>query len=189
MAVIKVVIDANVLYSSFTRDLLLSLFSAAFYEAKWTDEINDEWVRHLLENRSNINPANVKRTLRLMNSIQPNPIVADYKHIIEQLSLPDKDDRHVLAAAIACGAKKILTWNLKDFPEKFLKEFGILAENPDKFLATLISEDPISVANIFRSVRVRQNRPPLDIAGFLSALQVNSLTQTYHQIERYRNYL
>lgn len=50
----KVVLDANVLYGSFLRDLLLSLFAAGLYEAKWTEQITQEWVRHLLANRSNI---------------------------------------------------------------------------------------------------------------------------------------
>lgn len=38
----KVVLDANVLYGSLFRDLLLSLFAEGFYEAKWTEEITDE---------------------------------------------------------------------------------------------------------------------------------------------------
>ena len=39
----KAVLDANVLYGSLSRDLLISLFLEGFYEAKWTDEITDEW--------------------------------------------------------------------------------------------------------------------------------------------------
>ncbi len=44
----KVVLDANVLYGEFLRDLLLSLFYAGMIEAKWTAEITDEWMRNLL---------------------------------------------------------------------------------------------------------------------------------------------
>lgn len=35
------VLDANVLYGSFMRDVLLSLFSAGMYEAKWTEQITN----------------------------------------------------------------------------------------------------------------------------------------------------
>lgn len=186
MTQIKAVLDANVLYSNFTRDLLLSLFAARLYEAKWTGQINDEWVRHLLENRTNVDAANVKRTLELMNAIKPNPLVADYKHLIERLELPDKDDRHVLAAAIASNSKKILTWNLKDFPSRFLNEFGIDAESPDRFISALIAAYPQEVVKVFKGVRLRQKKPQIDVAGFFAMLERNKLTQTYAQLERYR---
>ncbi len=52
----KVVLDANVLYGNLSRDLLISLFAECFYEAKWTEEITDEWVRHLLVNQPKVTP-------------------------------------------------------------------------------------------------------------------------------------
>ncbi len=50
----KAVLDANVLYDGFLRDLLLSIFAAKMYEAKWTEKITREWVGHLLKNRSTV---------------------------------------------------------------------------------------------------------------------------------------
>ena len=112
---IKALLDANILYSSFTRDLLLSLFAERLYEAKWTHEINDEWVGHLLENRIMVKPDALQRTVALMNGIRPNPLVDNYRHLIEKLELPDKDDRHVLAAAIAGGVPEKLNLEFKRF--------------------------------------------------------------------------
>lgn len=183
----KVILDANVLYSNFTRDLLLSLFAARLYEAKWTDQINDEWIGHLLQNRPNIAPERMQRTLELMNNIKPNPLVSDYKHLIDKMTLPDKDDRHVLAAAIACGAKKILTWNLKDFPERFLNEFGVVAENPDRFMSALLTENPQKVVEVFKSVRLRQKKPKILVADLFAMLKKNNLTLTATQLERFRD--
>jgi predicted nucleic acid-binding protein len=37
------------------------------------------------------------------------------------LTLPDADDRHVLAAAIRSSADVIVTFNLGDFPPEVLK--------------------------------------------------------------------
>jgi hypothetical protein len=43
-------------------------------------------------------------------------------------------DRHVLAAAIRCGAQTIVTLNLKDFPEAALSPWDVVAQSPDEFL-------------------------------------------------------
>jgi len=46
-----VVFDACVLYPAPLRDLLLRLSITGLFSAKWTDEINDEWIRNLSKNR------------------------------------------------------------------------------------------------------------------------------------------
>ncbi len=66
-----------------------------------------------------------------MNGIPPSALVTRYEQYIGQIDLPDKNDAHVAAAAIACGAQKIITWNLADFPNQVLKAFGVIAESPD----------------------------------------------------------
>lgn len=185
----KVVLDANVLYGSLLRDLLLSLFVAGMYEAKWTERITQEWVGHLLTNLPDISPGKVQRTVNLMNKIPPHAMVSCYEQFIAQVDIPDKNDRHVVAAAIACGAQKILTWNLGDFPNKVLKIFGVIAESPDKFIADLIIEEPRAVVEIFRDVRQRFKAPPLSVDGFFARLEANRLSLTAKQLERYRGLL
>lgn len=49
------------------------------------------------------------------------------------MSLPDPDDRHVLAAAIRCRADVIVTMNLRDFPSEGLAAFGMEAQHPDEY--------------------------------------------------------
>ena len=45
-----VILDACVLYPAPVRDILLSLAIIGLFQPKWTDKINEEWVRSLLEN-------------------------------------------------------------------------------------------------------------------------------------------
>ena len=47
----------------------------------------------------------------------PDAEVAVDAELVARLSLPDPDDRHVLAAAIAGGAEVLLTLNRADFPD------------------------------------------------------------------------
>ena len=48
--------------------------------------------------------------------------------------IPDKNDRHVLAAAIQAHANAIITQNTKHFPADCLQKFGVLCQTPDEFL-------------------------------------------------------
>jgi hypothetical protein len=107
---VRAVLDANVLYGDFVRDLFLSLFAAGLYEAKWTETITGEWVKHVLANNpETVTKAKTDRTVKIMNALRPSALVERYEQYIGQVHIPDADDRHVVAAAIACGAQKIVT--------------------------------------------------------------------------------
>ena len=66
-----------------------------------------------------------------MDVAVPDSLVTGYEGIESMLDLPDADDRHVLAAAVKCGAGTIVTYNLKDFPDAVLAPFGLCAQHPD----------------------------------------------------------
>jgi len=55
-------------------------------------------------------------------------------HLLDELVLPDANNRHVLAAAIQSGAQAIITFNLKDFPKETLSLYGIETIHPDAFI-------------------------------------------------------
>ena len=44
------IIDACILYSAPIRDLIVRLAQAGLIQARWTDEIHDEWMRNVLKN-------------------------------------------------------------------------------------------------------------------------------------------
>jgi PIN domain len=54
----------------------------------------------------------VERIRDLMNEHAPDCIVCNYEDLITGLTLPDPDDRHVLAAAVRAEADIIVTFNL-----------------------------------------------------------------------------
>ena len=62
--------------------------------------------------------------------------------------LPDLNDRHVVAVAIAARAEVIVTANLKDFPPELLEPYGILVQHPDDFLVHQFHLDPDRIVEI-----------------------------------------
>ena len=61
-------------------------------------------------------------------------LVVGYENLIPKLTLPDENDRHVLAAAIRGRAQVIVTMNLKDFPAEVLQKYDTEAQHPDEFI-------------------------------------------------------
>lgn len=59
--------DANVLYPSTLRDVLIRVAQAGLVQAKWTERILDELFRNLKANRPDLDPDKLDRTRRLMN--------------------------------------------------------------------------------------------------------------------------
>src|SRR5690606_37512917 len=103
------VYDANVLYPAPLRDLLVRIGMTGVVRVKWTDEILDEVFRNILANRPDLTMEKLARTRSLMNGAIRDVQVDGYQSLIDSLDLPDPDDRHVLAAAIQCGAQSIIT--------------------------------------------------------------------------------
>lgn len=106
-----------------------------------------------------------------MNDSFPGANVTQYKSYISSITLPDKDDRHVVAAAIKEKADAIVTFNLRDFPSSALSSFGIEAVHPDRFALNLIDLDENAALKGFRKMAARLKKPPLSNDDVLSALK------------------
>ena len=56
-----------------------------------------------------------------------------------------QQDRHVLAAAVHCGAPIIVTLNLRHFRPEHLASWGVVALHPKSFLIELFRQEPAAV--------------------------------------------
>ena len=173
-----VVYDACVLYPAPLRDLLLRLAVSGLVRARWSDEILDECFRSILANRPQLKAGALERTRTLMNAAVADCLVTGYEDLIPGLSLPDPDDRHVLAAAIRSGAQVIVTANLDDFPEAQLRKFGLEAQHPDEFVCHLLDLAPGVVLATVSEQAADLKTPPRTVADLLETLQSNGLGQT-----------
>ncbi len=167
-----VVYDACVLHPAPLRDLLIRLARAGLVQARWSDAILDECFRSILRRRPELETA-LQRTRALMSAAVPDSLVVGYESLVETLTLPDADDRHVLAAAIRSGAEWIVTANLGDFPRELLAVHGVEAKHPDAFVLELITSAPaVVLAVVARQAADLQNprRTLEDVLAMLEAI-------------------
>jgi len=185
MATFTALFDACVLYPAPLRDLLMHLALTDLFRARWTDEIHEEWIRSVLKDRPDLMREQLERTRTLMNSHVRDCLVTGYEPLIEGLTLPDRNDRHVLAAAIRTRASVIVTFNLHDFPRNILEPLGLEAQHPDEFITHLIDLDAGSVYAAAKRQRASLNNPPLSVHTFLDSLARQQLPGTVSRLREF----
>lgn len=180
---IVAVLDACVLYPASLRDLFVTLAVNGLYLPKWTDTIHREWIENLLEQDAEQNDpprlerARLERSRELMERACPRSRVTDYESLIETLTLPDADDRHVLAAAITGGAATIVTFNRRHFPASALTPYGIQPLSPDAFLCALYDAMPERFREAVQQILARLRNPPRTWEEHVDVLRDNGLPQ------------
>jgi predicted nucleic acid-binding protein len=185
VAVFGAFYDANVLYPSELRNLLMHLALEGLFRAKWSAAVHEEWISNLLKNRPDLTREKLERTRMLMDKHAPDALVTGYEDLIPGLHLPDPDDRHVVAAAIRGRADVIVTMNLKDFPAEIIGPFGLEAQHPDEFVLHLLHLAPGSVVAAAQAHRQSLKNPPKTIVEYLDTLERQGLAQTVSVLREY----
>lgn len=175
MASYTVVLDACVMYPAPLRSYLMYLANAGLFRARWTEQIHDEWMRNVLLNNPRITIAMLERTKQLINENVPDCLIEGYEPLIKGLTLPDMDDRHVVAAALKGNAEAIITFNLKDFPASELNVLELSAIHPDEFLCDMFELDPSACIKAAQQQRRSLKNPPMNASDFLNCLQKQRL--------------
>lgn len=179
------VYDACVLYPFQLRNLLIQCAVDRLVEARWSDDIHDEWIRNLAARTSGLTADRLKRTRDLMKSVLPEADVQGHHRLIPDIRLPDPADRHVVAAAITGGATIIVTWNIKDFAVDELARHGLVCKDPDTFLTELLMAAPdATIASVANAKRNLQRTTPT-VEEFLKALERQGLTRFTRRIHRH----
>ena len=174
------VLDTNVVYPVIIRDILLWFGHYDLYTPKWSEHIFDEWKNVMLA--KGVEQAEAENRIKKVNLAFPDALVQNYKGLIDQLELPDVDDRHVLAAAIKVNANLIVTNNIKDFPEQYLQSFGLSAKTADDFLTDIIDLNQEQAIAAFKEMVVNKKNPKMDEQDVLDQLRKAGLKDTAHYL-------
>jgi predicted nucleic acid-binding protein len=170
------VLDTNVIYPLWIRDLLLWFAHHDLYTPKWSKHIFDEWLAVM--ERKGISPAEALKRTENVSDAFPDALVENYEPLIETLTLPDNKDKHVLAAAIKTNANLIVTNNLKHFPLEYISIFGLSAKSADDFFTDIIDLNHETSIKAFRDLVLNKRNPPLDEYQVLDIFRKNGLKDT-----------
>lgn len=137
----KLVLDACVLYPTVMREVLIAAARAGFYQPLWSPRILEEWARAA----ARIEPGQeviARGEIATLNIAFPKASITPTDGQIARLWLPDDNDIHVLAAAVAGHADGIVTMNAKDFPRNILAEEGLTRADPDTLMLGFFEANP-----------------------------------------------
>ena len=160
----KVLIDANVLFPTLLRDLVLSYAATGAFQPLWSPRILEEW-RRAAARKSEADGDIADVEIASITALFPNASAPAKIKTESRLSLPDPDDIHVLAAAVDAGADELLTLNTKDFPTRALSAEGILRRDPDGFLLEAYHSDPDAMRALVQEVLSRASSHGIDVSN------------------------
>jgi hypothetical protein len=178
LADLTVVYDSCVLYPAPMRDLLMHLALTDLFRARWTEQIHIEWMESVLADRPDLSREQLERTRTLMDSHVRDCLVTGYEHLVDRLTLPDPNDRHVLAAAIHVRANVVLTLNLRDFPSTALAPHRLKAVRPDDFVLRLLEQNTATVCLAVSRQRANLRKPAVSAEQLLDTFERQSLVRT-----------
>ncbi|MBN7785492.1 PIN domain-containing protein [Ponticoccus gilvus] len=153
----KVLLDTCVLYPTVMREMLLGAAGQGLFTPLWSARILEEWA---LAARK-IGPGGetqARGEIAMAGANWPKAQVTWPPSLESRLWLPDANDVHVLAAAVAGSADVIVTMNAKDFPRNLLAEEGLSRVDPDAFLQGLHEANPEALAHVADRVLAEARR-------------------------------
>lgn len=153
----RLLLDTCVLFPTVMREMLLGVAATGAFTPLWSACILEEWARAA----SKLGPGGevqARGEIALVRAAWPKAEVTWKPSLEARLWLPDPADLHVLAAAIAGSADRIVTLNAKDFPRHILAEEGVDRIDPDGLLRDLWQQDAHGVAKVADAVRQEAER-------------------------------
>jgi len=169
-------LDACVLFPIAVADALMSLATAGLFAAKWTTKIEEEWIKSLEDWRPELKGKLEDRRRLMREAVADWEVpLAGWQPLVACINLPDPNDHHVLAAAIAGHADCIVTSNLKDFPIAAVQPFGIEILHPDDFIIRQWDLDELVTVAAFKRMRARRKQPAATAEDFAQAMERNGL--------------
>ena len=170
MARYAVVLDACVLVPVTLADTLLRIAERDLYRPLWSARIVAEAIDAIVDIHPDIPPEQVQRRFAAMDAAFEDARIDGWEHLEATVTLPDPNDRHVVAAAVRGRADAIVTANVGDYPPDVLGPLNIEIIHPDDFLLDQLDLAPRIVLDVLREQADHTRQPALTPIDLISRL-------------------
>ncbi|KAA9005771.1 PIN domain-containing protein [Histidinibacterium aquaticum] len=137
------------------RQVLLGLAREGFYAPRWSARVLEEWALAAAK----LGPAGEEQArVEVAETREAFPEAEVGAASERGLSLPDPNDLHVLAAAVASSCDGIVTENAKDFPRGALADEGLARIGADQLAMECFAVDAEAVARVGNGVLAEARR-------------------------------
>lgn len=177
-------LDAIVLYSACCRDLLMEAALDGLCHCRWSDQVISEVRTALLRQRPDLRVKQLDRLFRLLAEACPEALLK--VRSMSSLRLPalvDEADAHVIRDAYSAGADIILTFNLRHFPSRIVRQMDLRAVSPDRWLVGQLDAQPERMRAVVERCRQRLHHPPLSRGDHLKAIRRADLIRFADRLE------
>lgn len=188
---VKVFVDANLLFYKIISDLLFDASNLGLIEAHWSKAVIAEYLEHgprvLNEIRKSKGlsedldtaQAMVQKKVELFREYSGFVLVESYESLdIPDDVLNDKDDIHVLQAAVKSKCSILLTLD-KDFRKiSSLADLEIVAKKADSFFCELFDRYEAQMMDVIEETRKgleRQSENQIDMLQLISKMKAGRL--------------
>lgn len=175
----SVVLDADVLSKGLHRNILLNLAAAECFRPIWSDTILTETEAAITK----LGGDGSKRRSQIEHAIPSAMADSSYIHLVRNIQLKDKDDRHVVAVALQECADAICSDNKRDFG---LSTVDVLTS--DEFITNTIDLTP--VRSLAALAIMRRNMTSVsDGAEFIELMRSRELNEAAEYLSPYSDRL
>lgn len=180
------VLDANVLYPQWLRDVMLTLGAMGYYDPVWSPQIIDEMRRNVLRDHPGINPQHFDATtIAALRRAFPAAWIEVSDELVAEMDNARKD-RHVLAAAVAADAQVVVTGNTAHFrSSRFVETGQVRVVTPAAFMTAALEEDQELLAAVLEHLAANRRRVTT-VADVLDELDRNEALRPLVELARAR---
>lgn len=164
-------LDACALVPLSLADTLLRLAEAGLYRPLWSERVLDEMVDAIGTVHPELASGQPRSRANAMQSAFEDACVTGWESMEDSISLPDRNDRHVVAAAVRGRADTLVTFNLQDFPRTALKSMDLEVQHPDEFLLNQLDLEPDLTIRTLQLQAAATQRPTVSMKQLLLHLQ------------------
>ena len=155
----KVFLDANIFVKAWVVDVVMCLADDGFLDPVWSETVLEEAAEAICAVRG-CPRSSADAYLAAVQRFYPEGLVGGWEPLVELFDLPDADDCHVAAAAAYTHCDMLLTFNVRDFPQETMADWGIDVVTPDDLAMMCVDVDRDAVAGMMVRLTASKRRPP-----------------------------